>query len=394
MCMWPSYERASVVDRADVVIVGAGPAGLATAIKLGQLGARRFVIVDRQSFPRDKTCGSGITPAGIQILKTLGVHEAIAPHSHGIDHVTFALTRGRQVHFTSRQPEMLVCPRRVLDQLLLDRAREVGGAFVPNFPVAHLLQRGDRVCGVRSADGREILAEYTVVADGVHSKLAPQRGGRRLISTIMGWWETAPSRHGRMEFVYDRMLRPFYGWSFPESPTVVNIGIGYDDPDGRMNARQMFAGFLERHYKDFVANARRIGPWKGQPLSPSFKTEKLTSPGRIVVGEAGRIVHPATGEGIYQALHSGVLAAEALHKTLCLGGDSADALGKYETACRNAFDRPFRIGRRVRAFIGHGGVEALSRVLRKKVTLEWDEDAPPNVRPPPQSDLARAGRQS
>lgn len=383
-----------MVDRADVVIVGAGPAGLATAIRLGQLGARRVVIVDRQSFPRDKTCGSGITPAGLKILKTLGAYESIVPHSHGIDHVTFALARGRQVHFTSRTPEMLVCPRRVLDQLLLDRAREVGGAFVANFCVSHLLQQGDRICGVRSTDGRDIRAEFTVVADGVHSKFAPKRGGRRLISTIMGWWETAAARHGRMEFVYDPVLRPFYGWCFPEGPTVVNIGIGYDDPDGRINARQLFAGFLERHYNEFVAGARQIGPWRGQPLSPSFKTEKLTSLGRIVVGEAGRIVHPATGEGIYQALQSGVLAAEALHKALCLGADPAEALDGYEAACRKAFDRPFRTGRRIRGFIGHGGVEALSRVLRKEITLEWDDADQPGAEPPSEPELARAGRQS
>jgi len=58
---------------ADVAIVGAGPAGLATAIRLGQLGAQRFVIVDRQNFPRDKTCGGAITPAGIRVPKNLGV---------------------------------------------------------------------------------------------------------------------------------------------------------------------------------------------------------------------------------------------------------------------------------------------------------------------------------
>jgi flavin-dependent dehydrogenase len=115
-----------------------------------------------------------------------------------------------------------------------------------------------------------------VVADGVHSKLGPERGKRRLISTIMGWWETAPSRHSELDFVYDHKVRPFYGWRFPETPSCVNIGIGYDDPDGRANARDLFADFLQRHYGDFVAKARQIGGWKGQPLSPSYRTENLT----------------------------------------------------------------------------------------------------------------------
>jgi len=309
----------------------------------------------------------------------LGVYDAVTAHSHGVNHAVFEYARKQRIEFTSPNTEMLVCLRRVLDQLLLDKARELGAVFVPNFHVSHLLQREERICGVRSADGREIQARFTVIADGVHSRFAPERDERRLISTIMGWWETAPSRHGRLEFIVDPALRPFYGWWFAEGPTIVNIGIGYEDPDGRRKARDLFAGFLDRNYKDFVANARQIGPWKGQPISSSFKIEKLTSPGRIVVGEAGRIVHPATGEGIYQALHSGMLAAEALYASLVLGMDADDALQKYESACRAVFDRPFRLGRRIRTF-NLRGFEALSLVLRRNITLPWRDEDPSGAR--------------
>jgi geranylgeranyl reductase family protein len=370
---------ASAIISSNVVIVGAGPAGLATAIRLGQLGVRRVVIVDRQNFPRDKTCASGISPAGIEVLKELGAYNAVAARSHLIDSVKLALAHERKIRFASQVPQMLVCTRRVLDHLLLDRALEVGSTFVPNFPVNYLLQRGDRVCGVRSVEGSEIHARQTVVADGVHSKFPPERAGRRLIQTIMGWWETVPGRHGELEFVYDRSLRPFYGWRFPESPTVVNIGIGYDNGGSHLNARELFSGFLERHYKDFIATARQIGTWKGQPLSPSFKTTSLTSPGRIVVGEAARIVHPASGEGIYQALHSGKLAAEALHEIFAFGASPSAAFKKYESTCRKVFDRRLRVGRFIQAFIRHGGVEAVSRVLPKNVDLQWNEKVPSEV---------------
>ncbi len=199
-------QNGSAVAHTDVVIVGAGPAGLAAAIGLGQLGIRRFVIVDRQNFPRDKTCGSAVTPSGIEILKRLGAYDAVAAHAHWIDCLNLHLARGRRIRLSSPVPQMLVCSRRVFDKLLLDRALQVGGVFVPNFQVSHLLQRGDRVCGIRSAEGREIRAAYTVVAAGVHSKLGPERGKRRLISTIMGWWETAPLRHSELDFVYDHKI--------------------------------------------------------------------------------------------------------------------------------------------------------------------------------------------
>jgi flavin-dependent dehydrogenase len=359
------------VPQTDVAIIGAGPAGLATAIRLGQHGKHRVTIVDRQNFPRDKTCGSAISPSGLEILKRLGTYGAVASHAHLIDSICLHLPRRRQLRIASKKPQILVCSRRVFDQLLLDRALALGAVFIPNFHVKELLSEGGRIVGVRAADGREIEARQTVVANGVHSKLAPVRKGRRLISTIMGRWETPPSPHGELEFVYDRALRPLYGWRFPESPTCVNIGICYHDPDGRLNARALFSEFLERHYKDFVATARQIGPLKGQPLSPSFKIGKLTSPGRIVVGEAGRIVDPASGEGIYQALHSGLLAGDALHEILDGRTDSAIALQKYEAACREVFNSQFRLARLVRGFIALGGVEVLSRVLPQTMAREW-----------------------
>jgi menaquinone-9 beta-reductase len=345
---------------ADVAIVGAGPAGLATAIRLGQLGARRFIIVDRQNFPRDKTCGGAITPAGILVLKNLGVYEAIAAQAHHVRKLRFKFLHSRQINL---QSELLVCPRRVLDQLLLERAQEVGGIFVPNFHVSHLLLRGDRVCGIRGTDGRVIHARQTVVADGVHSTFALEEGRRRIIRTIMGWWETDQAECDYLEFVFDRMLRPYYGWRFPERPTRVNIGICYEDQNDRRNARTLFSCFLNRHYPNLLLHGRQVGNSKGHPISYSFKTGSLTSPGRIVVGEAGSMVDPATGEGIYQALGSGVLAGQALHEILAPGGESSYALKQYETACRKTFDQSFRLGQLIRHFVGHGGLDVLPKVI-------------------------------
>jgi flavin-dependent dehydrogenase len=294
------------------------------------------------------------------------VYDAIASRAHWVHRARIELPRNRELNVAE---EFLVCPRRVLDQLLLERACELGGTFVPNFQVDFLLQRGNRVFGVRSKDGREIHAPQTVVADGVHSKFAADQGPRRLVQTIMGWWDTDSSCCDHLEFVFDRALKPYYGWRFPEAPTRVNIGIGYEDASGRMNARAVFSEFLERHYADFLANARQVGDWKGQQISYSFKTGKLTSPGRIVVGEAGRIVDPASGEGIYQALHSGTLAAQVLHRILSSNIDPACALLEYESACRKAFDGSFRLGRIIRFLAGHGGLDAVARFVPQRLLV-------------------------
>jgi flavin-dependent dehydrogenase len=149
---------------------------------------------------------------------------------------------------SSPEDVAIVCNRRTLDHLLLKRAQQTGARFLPNFDVQYLLQRDDRVVGFRSADGREVHADYTVVADGAHSRFGPDRGPRRLIQAIMGWWDDVPFRPHQVEMIFDKAVAPYYGWLFPEGPNRVNIGICYDDPKVARNARQLFRAFLDQHY--------------------------------------------------------------------------------------------------------------------------------------------------
>jgi geranylgeranyl reductase family protein len=339
-------HRAAVADatvvRADVGIIGAGPAGLATAVHLGQLGVGRVVIVDRQNFPRDKTCGSAVSPKGCAVLDALGVSATVTRDSYAVSGLRLVTPRGHDVVLSSPQDVALICRRRTLDHLLLQRAQQAGARFLGNFDVSYLLQRGDHVAGFRSVDGCEVRAAYTVVADGAHSRLVPERGPRCLIQAIMGWWEGVPFEPHHVEMIFDDLVAPYYGWLFPESPGRVNIGICYEDPRLGRNARQLFQTFLDKHYRERLSAARPIGSWKGHPISYDLRPAHLTSPGRIVVGEAGRMTHPATAEGIYQAMHSGMLAARALHDILARRVEPGRALHDYERACRKAFQVSFR----------------------------------------------------
>src|SRR5215470_14423931 len=296
--------------RADVGIIGAGPAGLATAVHLAQLGVDRVVIVDRLDFPRDKTCGSAVSPKGCEVLNALGVSEAVARESYAVSGLRLVTPRGHDVIVSSPQDVALVCSRRTLDHLLLQRAQDLGTKFLGNFEASFMLQRGDRVVGFRSSDGCEVRADYTVVADGAHSRFGCERGPRQLIQAIMGWWDDVPFRPHHVEMIFDELVAPLYGWLFPEGPGRVNIGICYEDPYLARNARQLFQDFLAKHYRQRLAGARQVGSWRGHPISYGAHIARLTSPGRIVVGEAGRMTHPATAEGIYQAMRSGMLAAQ------------------------------------------------------------------------------------
>jgi flavin-dependent dehydrogenase len=173
----------------------------------------------------------------------------------------------------------------------------------------------------------------------------------------MGWWDGVPFRSHHVEMIFDELVLPYYGWLFPESPGRVNIGICYEDGLLKRNARQLFQNFLNKHYRERLSAARQIGPWRGHPISFAWDFGRLTSAGRIVVGEAGRITHPATAEGIYQGLRSGMLAAEALSKILKRGAKPEQALREYEYACRKAFGVSFRSASLWRGLVRKGGLD-------------------------------------
>jgi geranylgeranyl reductase family protein len=359
------HSSSSGVVHADVGIIGAGPAGLAAAVHLGQLGIGRVVIVDRMDFPRDKTCGSAVSPKGCTVLDELGVRGAVTEQAYPINGMRLVTPRGHDVILSSSEDVAMICHRRTLDHLLLERAQEMGTQFLANFTASFLLQRGDSVVGFRSTDEREVRAKYTIVADGAHSRFAPERGPRNLIQAIMGWWDDVPFQANHIEMIFDRAIEPYYGWLFPEGPGRVNIGICYDDPRLALNARELFDRFLDKHYRQRLGNARQVGNYKGHPISYTTTVGRLTSPGRIVVGEAGRMTHPATAEGIYQGMRSGMLAAHALHSIIKRGVEAPQALAAYERACGKAFDVSFRGASVWRRFVSAGGLDLAVGLLNR-----------------------------
>ncbi len=328
----------TVIHQADVAIIGAGPAGTAAAVHLGQLGVKNVVLVDRADFPRDKTCGSGLSPKGIKALKALGVWEDVEPQAYWIKGLRLVTPGDRELYLSGGDAAAaVICARRTLDHTLLKRALSFGVEFVPNFLTAKLLEEGGRVRGFVAHDGREVRARYTIVADGAHSRFTIDRGAKNKIQAIMGWWENVPYKAHHVEMVFDKMVSPLYGWLFPETDDRVNIGICYEDGAHTKNARQLFQQFLDKHYKHRLSNARQVGDWKGHPVVYAYDIERLYSPGRIIVGEAGRMTHPATAEGISQGMRSGMMAAEALRDILQRNVGEAEAFAKYQAACRRAF---------------------------------------------------------
>ena len=268
---------------------------------------------------------------------------------------------GQDLRLVGQSDAALVCNRRIFDEILLRHAEAAGVTFRPDVQVEHLLMRDDRVVGFQSRDGRATRAAMTVVADGAKSRFAVERGPRRMLQTIMGWWDGFEHRPNEIEMIFDRLVSPLYGWLFPETADRVNIGICYEDPKLEKNGRALFQTFLDKHFAGRIAQAQPSGNWRGHPISYSVGIGQLTSPGRYVIGEAARMTHPATGEGIYQAMRSGMDAAKAIAGALDGSLTEKAAATGYEAACRSAFGGSFKVGMVWRRFVQAGALDVTAK---------------------------------
>src|SRR5262249_36047118 len=139
----------------SVVIVGAGPGGAAAAVGLATRGVRDVLLLDRDEFPRDKTCGSALSPNGVAILDELGVGAEVRRLGYPINAARFVTPGGRMMHLGSDESAIILL-RKHFDNLLVERAKSLGVTFRSGFHVRELVREGGRAVGVRSREGEVV----------------------------------------------------------------------------------------------------------------------------------------------------------------------------------------------------------------------------------------------
>jgi geranylgeranyl reductase family protein len=339
----------------DVIIVGAGPAGATAALRLARAGVRDVLLLDAATFPRDKTCGSGLSPTSIALMQELGLGDELERRATPVMSVKIVTPGGRAMILASNA-EAVVLLRKEFDGLLVDSAQKAGARLETGVRARNLLQEQGRTVGVRMSDGREHRGRFVLCADGAHSIFSTDSRPKRSISTLMGWWDGADFEQGQLEMIFDRNVAPLYGWLFPESRDRVNIGICMEGQDGhgnktRRNVRTVFQQFLTDHYERRLANARQIGPLKGHPIVYTTWIKNVSTKGALFVGEAARVTHNATGEGISQAMQSGMFAADTVASILSGERQEDEAFRSYVANHRKRFTLGFLGGHALRAVV-------------------------------------------
>lgn len=339
---------------ADVIVVGAGPAGSAAAAQLASAGWD-VLMVDRADYPRDKTCGDAVAPRAIKMLHALGAHNAVAAQSHKVTAAELVSPSGRHLRLTFDQhldgwPHyVLTIPRLSLDNILRQHAVSKGARFLAQVKVTGPLADGTRgVAAVHAGQPASLRARAVVLAVGANMALLKAFGfldrPPGVIPAARGYWQDVQGGEDSIWFYFDRRIRHGYAWLFPVGNRRANVGLGFLSPQ-RAAEFHSSASTLGRFIAEYrpigerLQSARPAGPVKGYPIRTDFPPPRIARDGVALVGEACGLVNPVTGEGIDLALESGVIAAAEIDRAL--RADGSAALEHYEQAIRAHFGQLF-----------------------------------------------------
>ena len=362
---------ASPSSRCDMIVIGAGPAGAAAAIRAAEGGARVRVF-EKAAPGRDKACGDGLTPRAVAALDDLGISLDGAHRIDGLRMIAGSTRREMAWPSTGRfGAHGAVWPRRGLDRRLTEAAEAAGAEIVwktealPAFDDSSGGGAG-AVIGV-DAGGRLHRADLVVLAAGAAGRAARMLGAGRVPDEPFGLAirTYAPSpRHDDRHLEACLTLRddggacvPGYGWMFPAGDGTVNIGVGALST--MKGFRRLNLNNLLEDYRRLVADEWELGDFLERPRAwrlPMSSTLRH-GPGWAAVGDAAGLINPMNGEGIDYGLESGALLARLFL------GDPAAAPAAYDRIIGERFDRFLRTGRRFSFLIGH------PRILRAGLRL-------------------------
>jgi geranylgeranyl reductase family protein len=298
----------------DVVVVGAGPGG-STAARFCVQAGLKTLLVEKEKMPRYKACGGCLSLKAVHLLG-LDLNPVVETMIHK---VKFTYRLKDSFSFEWRQPIAFMVMRDRFDQFLVKQALEKGAEVLEGVRVVKVEEKGDGV-EVALNEGEKIRCEYLIGADGQESivgkslSLLPPKGDRNgfgMESEIP--FESIfdfPREELQLVHIDFGGVPNGYGWVFPKKEGL-SIGVGGMLRDAaKTNLRQSFDMFI--HGLNYIKQGK-VEKVIGHPLPSFYDERQRVAKGKVLlVGDAAHLMDPLMGEGIYYALRSGMLAAEAI----------------------------------------------------------------------------------
>ncbi|OEV03328.1 geranylgeranyl reductase family protein [Streptomyces oceani] len=392
-------------QRADVIVVGAGPAGSTTAYHLARAGLD-VLLLEKTAFPREKVCGDGLTPRATKQLVGMGID--VSEEAGWLRNKGLRIIGGGH-RLQLEWPELasypnygLVRRRDDFDELLARQAEKAGARLYERCNVGEpiLDERTNRIVGVHAKTGPEkapatFHAPLVVAADGNSTRLSLKMGLHRRDDRPMGvavrTYFTSP-RHDDDYLeswleLWDRRgaedrLLPGYGWIFGMGDGCSNVGLGvlnssssFKDLDWREVLKTWCASMPEEWG---YTPENMTGPIRGAALPMAFNRQPHYTRGLLLVGDAGGLVNPFNGEGIPYAMESGQAAAEVIVQAHARQSPAQRelALRGYPKVLKETYGGYYSLGRAFVKLIGNPKVmklaaeRGLSHPLLMRFTLK------------------------
>ncbi|MCP1388081.1 geranylgeranyl reductase family protein [Corynebacterium sp. TA-R-1] len=337
----------------DCIVVGAGPSGSTAAIAAQRAGLHTLLI-DAQPERRDKTCGDGLTPRAVHVLRTLGLDDVLPAYRN----------RGLKLHgfggdVTAPWPDSpygtvgSASPRAVFDALLVDEARAAGAEVWHNCPATGAEFAGGLISSVDTHKG-PVRARWVIVADGVRSPFGKLLGRQWHKGEVFGiaarsYCATPLAdeewMHSHVELRdADGAVQPGYGWIFPlgageDGEGAVNLGCGALSTDARpakVNTKKLLASYAAQQRE-----AWQLGPERNVTsalLPMGGAVSNVAGPNWALIGDAAACVNPLNGEGIDYGMETAAMAVELI-------ADGGDLTLAWPLLLREAYGDAFALAR-------------------------------------------------
>jgi geranylgeranyl reductase family protein len=366
----PAEEPGGRVTDVDVLVIGAGPGGAAAAHHLARHGVD-VLAVDKARFPREKVCGDGLTPRGVRAIQRMGV-DATEP---GFVRIEGLRVYGPTVVLDLPWPRLRSLPdfgvvrtRHDLDHLLVQRAVKAGATVWEGTEALGPVVDDGWVVGARvQRHGEEpetVRARYVLASDGAASRFAQKAGVRRDPDRPLGvaarrYYRSPRPQGNWFESWFDLwengVILPGYGWIFPVGDGILNVGAGLLNTTSffkDISPRRMLEVFRRSLPEEWeIVEDGAAGDILSGPLPMGMNRRPLAMPGLLLVGDAGGLVNPFTGEGIAYAIESAEVAAELVHDALASGRPGLAHV--YPVELKRRYGRYFTVGRAFARAIGN-----------------------------------------
>lgn len=377
----------------DVLVIGGGPSGASAAYWLAEAG-HKVLVVERKKFPREKTCGDGLTPRAVRQLEDMGLggrlaaeclrYDGLRSIAHG---VTLELAWPEHPDFPAYG---YVVRRRDLDEMVADMAVKAGATLRTGAEALEPIIEEGLVCGAQVRDTEtdeisQVRARYVVVADGSNSRFGRALGTNRdrtypLGMAVRGYFRSPRHAEPWIESHLDIRDRhgdhlPGYGWIFPVGDGTVNVGVGLLSTFSGwkdINTSHLMEAFCETAPASWeISPETSCGAPTGGKLPTGLSVKPAVGSNWLSVGDAAGTVNPFNGEGISVAYETGRMAAEVLD--VALRTDNRFALQDYEVRLQETYGLYFKVARLFVKAIGNPAVmRELTRVgFRSRSLMEW-----------------------